>query len=67
MSNASDVSAGSKKKYQSFLSPVVTLIAASLLYGVSMNMFLKPGGTVLGGATGISTTINMFFEQIPSA
>lgn len=39
-----------------------SFIVGSLLYGAAMNMFLKPGGIVLGGATGISTTVNYLFH-----
>lgn len=42
-----------------------TLILGSVLFGAAMNMFLTPGKIVLGGITGIATTINYFFASAP--
>ena len=46
-------------------SEIFTVILGSILYGVAVAFFLGPSGTVMGGATGIATTINHFVPQIP--
>lgn len=44
------------------ISHTLTVVAASLLFAVSINMFLVPSETVIGGATGISTVLNILFN-----
>ena len=46
-------------------SEIFAVVLGSILYGVSVAFFLGPSGTVMGGATGIATTINHFIPQIP--
>lgn len=50
-----------KQRIQEKLYIIGSFIVGSLIYGAAMNMFLKPGKTVLGGVTGISTTLNFLF------
>ncbi len=44
------------------LSHTLTVLAASLLFAVSLNMFFVPSEIVIGGATGISTILNILFN-----
>ncbi len=53
------------KKWSELFSDVFFLIAGSVLFGVGLNLFLEPGEVVLGGMTGISTTINFFLPVLP--
>ena len=39
----------------------ITLLTGSLLFSLSVNVFLLPGKIVLGGFTGISTLLNIVF------
>jgi uncharacterized membrane-anchored protein YitT (DUF2179 family) len=55
----------SKIKWSEFFSDLVVLIGGALLFGVGMNMFITPGQVILGGCTGIASTINYFFPNIP--
>lgn len=43
----------------------VSFLGGAALFGIAMNMFLSPGHVVMGGATGIATTINFLFPKIP--
>ena len=54
-----------RKKIADIFYTLVTFFGGSVLFGVAMNMFLSPGKVVLGGATGIATTINFLHPTIP--
>lgn len=54
-----------KKKYSEILSTVIAFFGGSVLFGLSMNMFLSPGNVVMGGITGIATTINYLYDKLP--
>lgn len=41
---------------------IAVWIGGSLLYGLSVNMFISPGGITMGGFTGIATTLNHLFK-----
>ncbi len=43
------------------LGEVGVIAVGSVLFSMAMNMFLLPAGIVLGGMTGISTVLNIFF------
>jgi len=43
-----------------FLNDIFVIIAGSFLFAMSINMFIVPGGIILGGATGFATIINRF-------
>lgn len=53
-----------RKLYDAF-STWVSFFGGAALFGVAMNMFLSPGKIVMGGITGISTTINYMFPSLP--
>ncbi len=38
------------------------VIFGSVMFAIAMNMFILPAGIVLGGMTGISTVLNIFFK-----
>lgn len=44
------------------VSEVIFLAAGSLLYALSINLFLEPGGIAVGGFTGISQILNQLFH-----
>ena len=50
----------SKTSY--IISHTITLLLASVLFAVALNMFLVPSEIVIGGATGISTVLNILFH-----
>lgn len=54
-----------KKKYKEYLSWFVSFFGGSLLFGLSMNMFLHPGSVVMGGLTGVASTINFLYDKLP--
>lgn len=54
-----------KNRFPSLLYAAISLLGGAALYGISMNMFLSPGKVVMGGATGIATTVNFLFDRIP--
>ncbi|MBR6917614.1 MAG: YitT family protein [Clostridia bacterium] len=54
-----------KKKYSEYLSEMIAFFGGAALFGVSMNMFLSPGKVVMGGVTGIASTINFIYDKIP--
>lgn len=47
------------------ITEIISLIFGSIIYGLAIVLFLGPSGTVMGGATGIATTINILFPNIP--
>lgn len=46
-----------KKK---IMNDAIVIITGSFLFAMSLNMFILPGGIILGGATGFATIINHF-------
>lgn len=50
-----------KCKGKHLLEESIVLIAGSVLFAVSMKMFLLPSQTVIGGVTGIATILNILF------
>ncbi len=54
-----------RKKLTGFISDAVAFLGGAALFGVSMNMFLSPGGVVMGGITGIATVINFLYDKLP--
>lgn len=54
-----------KKKFAELTSSTIAFLGGAALFGVSMNMFLSPGNVVMGGITGIATTINFLYEKLP--
>ena len=53
------------KKFTAAISELFAFFGGAALFGVSMNMFLSPGGVVMGGATGIATVINFINDKAP--
>ena len=51
-----------KRSPRTVLAEVVTVIFASVLFGISMNAFLVHSGLIIGGATGIATVVNYLFR-----
>ncbi len=49
------------KSNTSIVGEISVVLLGAVLFSMSMNMFLLPAGIVLGGMTGISTVLNMFF------
>ena len=54
-----------RKKYTELISSTIAFLGGAALFGVSMNMFLSPGNVVMGGITGIATTINFLYDKLP--
>lgn len=54
-----------KRSFADIFYGVVSFFGGAALFGISMNMFLSPGNVVMGGATGIATTVNFLFPKIP--
>ena len=54
-----------KNKYMGYLTYFFTFFGGSVLFGLSMNMFLEPANVVMGGLTGVATTINYLNDKIP--
>ncbi len=46
------------------ISDIMFILLGSALYGSAIVFFLGPSGTIMGGATGIATTVNIFFPQV---
>ena len=61
MENQKSLKSGSR----AIFSEIFSLIIGSAIYGISVALFLGPSGTVMGGATGIATTINILNPNIP--
>lgn len=43
------------------ISEYIAFLGGSVLFGAAINMFLRPGGIVMGGVTGIATALNYKF------
>lgn len=54
----------SKKLFDS-ISGAIAFFGGAALFGISMNMFLNPARVVMGGATGVATTINFLVPAMP--
>lgn len=52
-------------RVRAVITEFITIIVGSIIYGLSIALFLGPSGTVMGGATGVATTINILFPDIP--
>ncbi len=52
-------------KIKRISSDFMLILAGSLLYSVSVNMFSVPGGIVQGGLTGVAIMLNRLFPLIP--
>lgn len=50
------------EKIKSILYECGLVIFGSVMFAIAMNMFILPANIVLGGMTGVSTVINMFFN-----
>lgn len=50
---------------RAIISEITSIVLGSIIYGISVAIFLGPSGTVMGGATGVATTINILFPNIP--
>ncbi|NLK40047.1 MAG: YitT family protein [Clostridiales bacterium] len=61
--NEKDVKNSPKIRLRSILYEIGIIIAGSFLFAMSLNMFLRPGNIILGGATGVSTTLNILFNS----
>ena len=48
-----------KEKISRFLSDTFFLLVGGVLFGASVNLFFLPGEIILGGVTGIATTVNI--------
>ena len=49
-------------KVKEFITDIVYVLAASLIYAVGINMFLEPHTIIIGGLTGIATVVNALIE-----
>ena len=49
------------KNNQNLFLEIGTLLAGSALYALSLTVFLLPSRTVMGGAAGIATTLNILY------
>ncbi len=54
-----------KKKYKQYLTEFFSFFGGAVLFGLSMNMFLEPANVVMGGLTGVATTINYLYNKLP--
>ncbi len=54
-----------KRRIFSAFSNLLLLFGGAALFGVAMNMFLSPAKVIMGGVTGIATTMNFVFPQVP--
>lgn len=55
----------SLKRITDFVMEILTVLIGSILFAMAINMFIVPGGIMLGGATGVSTTINHLLPTLP--
>jgi len=49
-------------KTREFSGDCLALLGGAALFSMAMNLFLLPGGIVLGGMTGIATVLNLYFS-----
>ena len=49
-------------KTREFTGDCLALVGGAALFSMAMNLFLLPGGIVLGGMTGIATVLNLYFS-----
>lgn len=61
MKNNTKTPATQKPKVKDIIYEIGIVIIGSVLFSMAVNMFLRPGNIILGGATGISTTLNILF------
>ncbi len=54
-----------KKKVWNFIADILVYIAASILYGISVNVFAVPNNLVQGGITGTAMLINHALPFLP--
>lgn len=54
----------SKQTVLHYLTDTMYLLIGSFIFALSINMFILPGGIILGGATGIATILHGFFPSI---
>ena len=60
--NASHAKKPAANKTSYVISHVITVLVASAMFAVAINMFFVPSEIVIGGATGISTILNILFN-----
>lgn len=53
------------KKYRDIITEILYVLLGSALFGGAVAMFITPGEVVLGGATGIATTLNILWGLPP--
>ncbi len=53
------------KKATDIAKEIFTVVAGSAIFAMAINMFIVPGSITLGGATGVSTTINHLVPALP--
>ena len=46
--------------FQAFVTEAAVLLIGSVMFGLSVNLFIEPGEITMSGFTGVSTTINYF-------
>ncbi len=49
---------------RAIITEILSIVLGSAIYGIAVAFFLGPSGTVMGGATGIATTINILFPNV---
>lgn len=47
-----------------YLTDAIYLLVGSFIFAISLNMFILPGGIILGGATGIATILSGFLPNL---
>lgn len=53
-----------KEKWRQGLADGLVIIAASLLFSASVNMFIEPARLIMGGVTGIATAANLLSDGL---
>ncbi|MFA6948771.1 MAG: YitT family protein [Eubacteriales bacterium] len=48
------------KNGRKYFYDALAVVCGSVLFAMGFNMFVMPGGIIMGGATGIATVVNMF-------
>lgn len=49
-------------RLREFAIETAILLVGSIMFGLSVNLFIEPGQITMSGFTGVSTTINHFFD-----